>query len=148
MENFSEIFKNKFLISAFLGWATAQIIKVFCGVLKERKFDFKWLIETGGMPSAHSAGVAALATSVGLNAGFKSPLFGLACVFALVVMFDAQTMRRSVGEQAEILNKILEDLYQGKKIADNKIREFLGHTPLEVIAGAFLGVLIGIIIGG
>ncbi len=148
MREVSKILENGFLISALLGWIIAQVIKVVCGILKEKKFDFKWLIETGGMPSAHSAGVVALATSVGLHRGFDSPLFGLACVFALVVMFDAQTMRRSVGEQAEILNKILEDFYQSKKITENRIKEFLGHTPLEVIAGAFLGIFVGIVVGG
>lgn len=142
-----ELSLNKILISALVGWLVSQAIKIFLGVIREKRFDFRWLVETGGLPSAHASGVCALATSVGLNKGFSSPLFAIACVLALVTMFDAQTIRRSVGEQAEILNKMLDDLYWKKNIGEDKIKEFLGHTPTEVLMGGLLGIMVGIIIG-
>lgn len=138
---------NKILIASMTGWIAAQSIKIFLGVVREKKFNFRWLVETGGLPSAHAAGVSALAMSVGINNGFSSSLFAISCVLALVTMFDAQTLRRSVGQQAEILNKMLDDLYWQKKVGEDRIREFLGHTPTEVLMGALLGVFIGILIG-
>ncbi len=142
-----DIFTNRIILASIGGWALAQAIKIFLGILREKHFDFRWLVETGGLPSAHASGVCALAVAVGLNTGFNSALFAVSCVLALVTMFDAQTVRRSVGEQAEILNRMLDDLYWRKKIGDDKIREFWGHTPTEVLMGAILGILAGIIVG-
>ena len=146
MSVIKEIFSNTIFISAVVGWSLAQFIKIFLGVVREKKFNFKWLIETGGLPSAHASGMCALATSVGLEEGFSSPIFAISLVLALITMFDAQTVRRSVGEQAEILNKMLDDLYWKRKIGEDKIKEFWGHTPLEVLIGAIMGVLIGLIV--
>jgi len=146
MSVIKEIFSNTIFISAIVGWSLAQFIKIFLGVVREKKFNFKWLIETGGLPSAHASGMCALATSVGLEEGFSSPIFAISLVLALITMFDAQTVRRSVGEQAEILNKMLDDLYWKRKIGEDKIKEFWGHTPLEVLIGAIMGVLIGLIV--
>ena len=100
-------FQNKILIITLSVWAIAQLIKVLIGVVREKRFNFRWLIGTGGMPSSHAAGATALATSCGLYLGFDSVIFSLAAVFALVTMFDAQGVRRATGQQAEILNKIL-----------------------------------------
>jgi hypothetical protein len=139
---FDQIFKNRVLITALLAWFVAQTLKVLTGVIKEKRFDFRWFIGTGGMPSSHAAGVTALASSIGLNYGFNSVVFALAATFAIVVMFDAQGVRRATGKQAQILNKVMEDIYWQGKIKENRLRELVGHTPIEVIVGTLLGIVI------
>jgi acid phosphatase family membrane protein YuiD len=136
------ILNNRILITTFLAWIVAQSIKVIIGIIKEKKFDFRWLISTGGMPSSHTAGVVALATSVGIHTGWDSVYFAIAAVFAVVVMFDAQGVRRTIGRQAYILNKILDDIYWQGKIQEDRLRELIGHTPIEVIMGMVLGIVI------
>ena len=126
-------------------WAIAQGIKVVLGVIRERRFNFKWLIGTGGMPSSHAAGAAALATTCGLQEGFDSVAFALACVFALVTMFDAQGVRRSAGQQAAVLNQILDDMYWKGKIEADRLLELIGHTPLQVIIGGFVGIVLSVL---
>ncbi len=125
-----------------LAWAIAQGIKVFLGIIRERRFNFKWFIGTGGMPSSHAAGATALATTCGLQAGFDSIMFALAAVFALVTMFDAQGVRRSAGQQATILNQVLDDMYWKGKIEADRLLELVGHTPLQVITGGCLGIVL------
>ena len=105
------IWQNHVLMVTFFAWAIAQSIKVGLGVLRTKRFDFRWFIGTGGMPSAHAAGSSALAVVIGMDYGFDTALFALAAVFAIVTMFDAQGVRRSSGKQAALLNKILEDIY-------------------------------------
>ena len=100
----SSIFDNKILVITMVVWAIAQGIKVFVGVLREKKFNFKWFIGTGGMPSSHAAGATALAVSCGMQEGFGSVIFALAAVFAMVTMFDAQGVRRASGKQAAKIN--------------------------------------------
>ncbi|MCK5012701.1 MAG: divergent PAP2 family protein [Candidatus Omnitrophica bacterium] len=126
----------------FLVWAIAQGIKVFLGIIRERRFNFKWFIGTGGMPSSHAAGATALATTCGLHAGFDSVAFALAVVFAIVTMFDAQGVRRSAGQQAAMLNQILDDIYWKGKIEADRLFELIGHSPLQVIIGGLLGVVL------
>ena len=140
------IFKNGVLMATIVAWIFAQCIKVFLGVIKEKRFNFRWFIGTGGFPSSHASGAGALATSCGLNFGFSSPIFALAFVFALVTMFDAQGVRRATGKQAEILNKIMEDIYWQGKVRQERLKELVGHTPFEVIAGAIIGILVAIIL--
>ena len=142
---FKEVFTNKVLMTTVVSWAVAQTVKVLLGILRERRFNFKWFIGVGGMPSSHASGMASLAASVGFICGFNSYQFAIATVIALIVMFDAQGVRRTVGIQAEILNKIMDDLYWKGKVEEERLRELLGHTPVEVIAGAVLGILISII---
>jgi hypothetical protein len=142
----SALSKNYVLVSSFLAWLIAQTVKVGLGVIKEKRFNFKWFVGTGGMPSSHTAGVVALATSVGLHLGLNSPLFALAVVFAIVTMFDAQGVRRATGRQAEILNRIVDDLYWKGKIRENRLRELIGHTPVEVLAGAAIGILVAFLL--
>jgi len=139
---FNQIFKNRVLITALLAWFVAQTLKVLRGVIKEKRFDFRWFIGTGGMPSSHAAGAAALASSIGLNYGFNSVVFALAVTFAIVVMFDAQGVRRATGKQAQILNKVMEDIYWQGKIKEDRLRELIGHTPIEVLVGMLLGIII------
>ncbi|KPK98908.1 MAG: hypothetical protein AMJ95_02225 [Omnitrophica WOR_2 bacterium SM23_72] len=145
-EVFVDIFKNKILMTTLSAWLIAQTIKVVLGIIRQKKFDFRWFIGTGGMPSSHVAGASCLATSIGLEYGFSSVAFALAASFALVVMFDAQGVRRATGRQARILNKITEDIYWQGRIDEEKLRELIGHTPVEVIAGFLLGVVIAMLV--
>lgn len=144
-EIFKEIIKNKILMTTISAWLIAQTIKVIMGVIRQRKFDFRWFVGTGGMPSSHVTGASCLATGIGLEYGFSSADFALAAAFALVVMFDAQGVRRASGKQARILNKITEDIYWQGRIDEGRLRELIGHTPIEVIAGFLLGVVIALL---
>ncbi|MCK5215906.1 MAG: divergent PAP2 family protein [Candidatus Omnitrophica bacterium] len=140
-----EVFSNKILIITLTVWALAQCIKVLIGVIVERKFNFRWFIGTGGMPSSHAAGATALATTCGLSTGFDSVIFALAAVFAMVTMFDAQGVRRSTGQQAEILNRVMDDIYWKGKIETNRLVELIGHTPIQVMIGSIVGCIMAII---
>jgi len=141
----TQFLNNKVAITTFFGWFVAQIIKVIIGVFTEKRFNFKWFVGTGGMPSSHSAGVTALTVSIGMGVGVGSPLFVVALLFAIVVISDAQGVRRATGQQAEILNKILEDIYWKKKITEDRLKELIGHTPVQVLAGVFVGLAVGFI---
>jgi hypothetical protein len=144
-EMFSELARNKIFMTTLSAWVIAQCIKVGLGVIREKKFDFRWLVGTGGMPSSHATGASCLATVVGLEYGFDSVYFALAASFAIVVMFDAQGVRRASGRQARILNKVMDDIYWQGRINENRLRELIGHTPIEVIAGLLLGIIIALI---
>ena len=133
-------------LAVALAWATAQSIKVIRNVLYRKRFNVRWLIDTGGMPSSHSSGTSAVATVVGLYSGFDTILFLFALVFALVTMFDAASVRRSVGKQAIIMNKMIDEIYVQGKFSEQRLREFLGHTPVEVLVGALLGIAISFLI--
>lgn len=146
MQDFiQEILDNQTLLITLFAWFFAQCIKVFLGVLREKKFNFRWFIGTGGMPSSHAAGATALATICGMKIGFDSATFALAAVFAMVTMFDAQGVRRATGQQAEILNKILEDIYWKGKVEAERLKELIGHTPVEVLMGSIIGLLIALV---
>jgi len=144
-EIFNQFFRNKIFLTTLSAWIIAQVIKVSIGVFHEKKFDFRWFLGTGGMPSSHAAGATCLAAAIGFEYGFDSTYFALAASFALVVMFDAQGVRRSAGRQARILNKVMEDIYWQGRIQENRLRELVGHTPVEVIAGFLLGMLIAFV---
>ena len=140
------IFQNKVFIATLLGWVTAQSIKIAINCIKERRFNFRWVIGTGGMPSAHSSGVVSLATAVGIQQGFDSTIFIVALVFAVVIAFDAQGVRRATGQQAEILNKIMDDIYWRRKIQEDRLKELIGHSPFEVFVGSIIGIIIAALI--
>ena len=127
-------------------WVAAQSIKVARNVLHRRRFNARWIIDTGGMPSSHSSGTAAVATVVGIYAGFNSIVFLFALVFALLTMFDAASVRRSVGRQAVIMNQMIDEIYAEGKFSEQRLKEFLGHTPVEVLVGAFLGIAISLLV--
>lgn len=146
-EIFAQLFKNKILLTTIFAWVIAQIIKVSIGVVREKKFNFRWFLGTGGMPSSHVAGASCLATSTGLKYGFDSIYFAICATFALVVMFDAQGVRRATGRQARILNKIMEDIYWQGKVQEGRLRELIGHTPIEIIVGFLLGIVIALLAG-
>lgn len=137
-----EIVTNKILWFTLYTWIITQAIKVIIGVIKEKKFNFRWFVGTGGMPSSHSATVSALAALVGLSCGFDSAIFVVTLLFAVIVIADAQGFRRATGKQAEILNKILDDIYWKKRIQEDRLKELLGHTPVEVLAGIACGITI------
>ncbi len=140
------VFQNKVFIATVLSWVTAQSLKIIINTVKEKRFNFRWFVGTGGMPSAHSAGAMALATSVGIQEGFGSTIFIATLVFAMVIAFDAQGVRRSTGQQAEILNKIMDDIYWGRKIREDRLKELIGHTPFQVFVGSFLGIIIATLV--
>jgi acid phosphatase family membrane protein YuiD len=117
-----------------------------CGFLETKRLDFHYLVSTGGMPSAHSASVSGLATSVGLLEGFGSPVFVVALGFALITMFDASTVRRAAGLQATLLNEIVDELFKEHHLSERKLAELLGHTRLEVFMGATVGVFAAMIV--
>ncbi len=131
--------------SAFAAWVVAQALKFVFNYFETRKVDFYIFVSTGGMPSSHSAMVTALATSIGLQAGFGTPLFALAFAFAAVVMFDAQSVRRAAGQQARLLNQIVEEMFKEHHLSEHKLAELLGHTRFEVFFGLLLGVLIALL---
>lgn len=135
---------NRVLWATVAGWVTAQSIKVFLAARKKHRFDVRWFLGTGGMPSAHSAGVSSLAAAVGLEQGFDSAVFAVALIFALVTMFDAQGVRRATGRQGMAVNKLIDDLYAKGQVSQERVMEVLGHTPIEVLAGALLGGLIAV----
>lgn len=126
------------LFSAF----TAQVIKFVIFTIRSRKINFKIFTTTGGMPSSHSAGVMGLSTSVGIISGFDSISFAIALGYALVTMYDAAGVRRAAGKTAACLNKMMDDFYKHDVQAiGGKLKELLGHTPLEVIMGAIYGIV-------
>lgn len=141
----AQLIENKIFMTTLSAWLIAQTIKVGLGVIRQKKIDFRWFVGTGGMPSSHTAGASCLATAIGLEYGFNSVYFALAASFAIVVMFDAQGVRRATGRQARILNKITEDIYWRGRIHEGRLRELIGHTPVEVIAGFLLGVIIALL---
>ena len=126
--------------AALFGWLIAQGIKMICSLLQTRRLDFSYMVSTGGMPSAHSAMVCSLATSLGLCQGFDSAIFSLGIAFALVVMFDAQSVRAAAGEQASLLNQIVDELLHEHHLSEKKLKELLGHTRMEVFMGMLTGI--------
>ncbi|MCC8122481.1 MAG: divergent PAP2 family protein [Oscillospiraceae bacterium] len=126
-------------------WVVAQVLKFVVVLLVQRKVVWRYLWTGGGMPSSHSSLVTACATAVGLQYGWSSPLFALSAVFAIIVMYDASHVRKAAGEQARVLNYMMQNWGKMKpEIFANELKELLGHTPLQVLAGAVLGVLIGV----
>ncbi len=136
------LFNNHILRVSILAWFVAQVLKVVITLLKEKRMDFTRFIGSGGMPSSHSAFVVSLATSVGLKYGWDSTYFAISAVFTLIVMYDAAGVRRATGKQAMVLNKIINEIHQYKEIKQERLKELIGHTPIEVLAGALLGALI------
>lgn len=141
------ILNNKILDVVFIAWFLAQAWKVVETLIFHKKINFKRFIETGGMPSSHTSSVISLLTMVGLVEGISSTYFAVTSIFALIVMYDAAGVRRAAGKQAAVLNKMVENIKNkdGKKIIDENLKELLGHTPKEVLAGAVLGVVVAVI---
>ena len=146
--SFLLIFQNPCLMPALSGWAVAQTLKVILTLVLVKRMDVTRFVGAGGMPSAHSAFVTALAASMGLNFGFDSAHFAMAAALATVVMYDAAGVRRTAGKQAAKINKIIKHLTEKSadyKDTEKQLLELLGHTPLEVLAGALLGIILSIL---
>jgi len=140
------LFTTPWFWSAFAGWTVAQTIKMTNGYIKTGKIDFRYLLSTGGMPSAHSAMVCGLCTSIGLTEGFASPVAMLAAGFAAITMFDAANVRRAAGHQARVLNVMIEELFKQHKLRHTRLKELLGHTRKEVFAGMLVGIAVAFLV--
>jgi acid phosphatase family membrane protein YuiD len=140
---------NQVLITALIACGFAQGLKLVVELLQHQRLNFRVLVETGGMPSSHSALVAALAASIGQSMGWDSNEFAVATIFAIIVMYDAAGIRRAAGEQAKVINQILENptLHSAKELLEKPLKELLGHTRLEVLMGSCLGVAISFVVG-
>lgn len=141
---FYEIITNKVVVVPICAWAIAQLAKTSVALLQGKGLDFRYLVGSGGMPSAHSAVVTALATTIGMIQGFGSAVFGIAVILAVVVMYDAAGVRQSVSNQSVVLNRIVHELRLRQPITrlEADMRELIGHTPFQVIVGAALGIAV------
>jgi len=136
----------KFLLAPLVAWTIAQAAKLLLTSFRERRLNLRVLAETGGMPSSHSAIVMALTAAVGKYSGLGSAPFAIALIFTFVVMYDAAGLRRAAGRQAEVLNRLVEDLVHMRGVQEAHLRELLGHTPFEVLVGAVIGLGVGLIL--
>lgn len=143
MSNFMQLIQNKYIWVPFFTWLGIQAFKVIWDLVTTKKFNFKRIIGAGGMPSSHSAVVMAITVLIGKEAGFQSYQFAASFIFSLVVMYDAAGVRRAAGKQASLLNKIVETPGLTGVQVQEKLVEVLGHTPLQVFVGAFIGVIVG-----
>jgi uncharacterized protein len=141
------LFSNSILWTALMATVVAQILKVFLVVITERRWAFERMLETGGMPSSHSAAVSALSTSIGIKFGWDSPYFAIAAVFGFIVMYDATGIRRAAGMQAELINDLVNKMSHlfDEGFKPNRLKTLLGHTYPQVLVGALLGVLVGVL---
>lgn len=147
MDFLQDLVRNEILMSSILSWGIAQIIKTIIHLILTKKFVAERLIGSGGMPSCHSATVCALTTSVFINEGINSPLFAISAILAIIVMYDARGVRRETGVQAKVLNELMDVIEKmGSDLNyDEKLKEFVGHTPLQVLVGAILGIIIALV---
>lgn len=136
----------KYIIVPIATWFSIQLFKLIYDLVKTKKFNFKRIMGAGGMPSSHSAVVTSLATLIGKHEGIETSQFALALIFACVVMYDAAGVRRAAGKQAKLLNKIVQTPGLSKVEVSEKLVEALGHTPIQVIVGAVIGVIVGVIL--
>lgn len=136
---------NRILLAAALAWVVAQVSKTVFELIQQRKLILSRLVSAGGMPSSHSALVMGLATATGRVMGVGSATFAIAVVLASIVMYDAAGVRRAVSIQARILNQMIDEAFQGQPFAEKRLRELIGHTPIQVFVGALLGVAIGLL---
>jgi uncharacterized protein len=143
MQDFNQVFENHVLWVSLVACIAAQALKLVFEFAQHRSINPRVLVETGGMPSAHSALVTALACGVGQTIGWNTPAFAITSVFAVIVMYDAAGVRQAAGKQAKVLNQILDELFQEHaEFNQDRLKELLGHTPVQVIVGSALGVVI------
>lgn len=145
MDTFMDFIQNKYIYIPFFLWFGIQLFKLIYDLVTTKKFNFKRIMGAGGMPSSHSAVVAGIATLIGKYEGVNSPIFALAFIVAFIVMYDACGVRRAAGKQAELLNKLIETPGLTGVQFSEKLVEVLGHTPVQVIVGALIGVGVGLI---
>jgi acid phosphatase family membrane protein YuiD len=145
MAQLEQLLNNDMLRVAIISWIVAQVLKVFVSLIYEKKLDLSRVLASGGMPSSHTAFVMALTVSIGQTQGYETPLFATVAVLSFIVMYDAANVRLEAGKQAAILNKLIETLEDPTLNAEKKLKELLGHTPLQVLAGAILGIGIALL---
>lgn len=141
------IFENVVFVSAAIGWLVAQILKTLIHMFFTKKFVAERLIGSGGMPSSHSATVCAMATAACVHFGAQSFEFAISLILALIVMYDAMGVRRETGIQSKLINEMMEafaEMGKSELSSEEKLKEFVGHTPLQVLVGAILGILIAL----
>lgn len=141
-----EVFSNNAFIAAILGVVISQILKIVYYFFKERKINLRYLASSGGFPSSHAATVTALTLTIGLQEGFSSNFFIISIIFSCIVMYDAAGVRQAAGDQAKLLNKIINKLLPEEKINEENLKELIGHKPLEVLAGAIIGFFTAILV--
>ena len=139
-----EIISNKALVIPAAAWVISQLLKVLVVLAREKRLDLGFLLRSGGMPSSHTALVCALATAIAMTQGFSSVTFAITAILAIVVMYDAAGVRQAVGRQSKILNRMVKEFRVGRPRGEveRDLREFIGHTPFQVFAGAIVGILI------
>ncbi len=140
----SDLFSNRMLNFCVSSWFIAQMIKLFLHLFATKTLNLKLLTSSGGMPSSHSSIICTLCVCMGIEYGFNSSLFTFAVVMAMIVMYDAMNVRRATGEQAQALNKLIDTINIGEKM-QIKLKEVLGHKPTEVLMGAILGIVVGLL---
>ena len=146
MHSISELGANRILLCALLSWFIAQVLKIPTCMITEKRLDWRRILGSGGMPSSHTSFVVALTIMVGVTEGFGSALFAVSFTLAAIVMYDATGVRRETGTQAQVINEILRKVFvDGEKIADDDLKELVGHTLPQVLVGALLGIAIGIL---
>ena len=140
--NILALFQNKVLIAGLIAWGLAQLIKIPLDYLRTRRWNWALLLTTGGMPSSHSSLMTGTVFAIGLYHGFDTPLFALGVVITMIVTYDAAGVRRQAGIHAQRINVLVEELMHGHMFNESDLREVLGHTPLEVLGGILLGLIV------
>ena len=150
MKIWNEILSNQVLVSAVAGWIVAQVLKTMLDFALNRTINWERMVGSGGMPSSRSATVCGLTTAAALHYGVSSFEFAVCFVLSMVVMYDATGVRRETGKQAKLLNSILSEnpLKLNAEVLQEKLKEYVGHTPLQVVAGAILGICLALVING
>jgi len=136
---------NHALLTGLAAWLLAQVLKPPLEYLRRGKWNWGYLASAGGMPSSHSALMVGTTLGIALHVGFDNPVFAIAVAITMIVVYDAAGVRREAGRHAQAINTIIEELLSGHPISDKELREVLGHTPMEVIGGIFLGIIVGIL---
>ena len=145
INDFNGFIHNKYIIIPILTWFFIQLFKLLYDLVTTKQFNFKRILGAGGMPSSHSAVVVSLATMIGKDIGVNSPLFAMSLLFAFIVMYDAAGVRRAAGKQARLLNKIVQTPGLSGLQVQERLVEVLGHTPMQVVVGAIIGIIVGLI---
>lgn len=146
MNIIAKIFSNPIIIAGIVAWASAQILKTIIHAIVTKSVDPRRLLGDGGMPSAHSATVTAISVATGFIAGFDSPVFAVAIMLAAIVMHDAMGVRLETGKQAKVLNDMIKLVYDEGMTPEERLKEFVGHTPIQVLAGFLLGIVVDLVL--
>lgn len=141
-----DLLTNRVLVTAMVAWLIGQFIKLPFYYLLHRKWNWGVIFSPGGFPSSHSSLITATTLSIGLFHGFNNPVFGLGVAVSMIVVYDATGVRRQAGQQAKVINQLVNQIFAGQSIPQKQLREVLGHTPVEAIAGIILGILIALVV--